>query len=488
MFEKIFQNNISKRTKDKYLAKRILVMVLNRIISPIAKYRIQEWFSSSDLVNSIDLPLEELDEQKIYRSMDFLDRYIDDVQEDVAKSLLLMEKINFDMLYLDFTNQESYSTNEDSELLKKGHNKRKRYDLRQVNISLNCDAHSGIPFFYTSYPGNMNDPTFIKQYAPQLRDRLKAIAWEKRSTLIIDRGMNGDENFKLLRKEQFDYIGGLIEDDFPRFFSIPKRQLRKVFTRCNQTGKKQKIRFTSQKAEIYGTEHLVITAYSKEPNEDKIEKLDRQIEAYLSICNSKLNEFKKDISQNTFESRVNNVKQIKKDLKKLGKKLYPLFDISIKSYRFELTWTITKNEEAYEKQKDNFGKHVIFTNRTELEPKEVLKYFYQKDKVEKNFQILKSNAYNYKHIIVGPMFHKRDDRIESHVSTCMLALQHYQIIDHRLKKKEMSITTQQALAELKKITCYYTKLENNPHPIRHINILTEIQKEILEALEVDIFN
>lgn len=488
MFEKIFQNNISKRTKDKYLHSRILIMVLNRIIFPVPKCHIQEWFMTSDFVNYFDLPLEELDEHKIYRSMDLLDRYINDVQEDVAKSILIMEKINFDMLYLDFTNQETYSKNEDSEILKKGYNKRKRFDLRQVNISLNCDAHSGIPFFYTSYPGNMNDPTFIKQYAPTLRQHLKSVGWEKRTTLIIDRGINGDHNFKMLRHNEFDYIGGLKEDDFPQFFNIPKRQLRNRYTKYNQQGNKNIIHYHSQKENIYGTEHLVITAYSNEPDQKKIEKIKENLQAYESVCIKKLEEWKKDIAQKTFESKINNVEKIKKELKKINKKLFLLLDFQITSYRFELKWKIKKKQDEYEKYLDQMNKYVIFTNRQNLTPKQVMDYFYQKDKIEKNFQILKSNAYNYKHIILGPMFHKRDDRIESHVATCMLALQLYQIIDYRLKKKEISLTTQQALAELRKITCYYTKLENNPLPIRHINPLTESQKEILQALEINIFN
>ena len=75
MFERIFQNNISKRTKDKYLHRRLLVMILNRIICPVPKYLIPEWYIKSDFVNYFDLPLSELEEQKIYRSMDLLDRY-----------------------------------------------------------------------------------------------------------------------------------------------------------------------------------------------------------------------------------------------------------------------------------------------------------------------------------------------------------------------------------------------------------------------------
>lgn len=488
MYEKIFQNNISKRTKDKYMHRRILIMVLNRIIFPVPKYHIQDWYTTSDFVNYLDLPLEELEEQKIYRSMDLLDRYNIEVQEDVCRSVLLQEKLSFDTLYLDFTNQETYSKNDESELLKKGHNKRKRYDLKQVNISLNCDAKSGIPFFHKSYSGNINDPTFIKEYAPELRTHLEKLDWKGKSTLIIDRGINGYKNFELLRENKFDYIGGLIEDDFPQYFSIPKSHLRKRYTKNRKKKTQLVVKYSYQTDHIYGANHLIITAYTKEKDESKVEELEKSMDNYKQKSIQKLNELKQDIAERTIHSHWNNEVKIRGQLKKINRKLYPLFSFEIKSYRFNLTWSIKRNDEKYEDYVDNLGKYVIFTNRLDLKPTEVMDYFYNKDKIEKNFQILKSNAYNYKHIILGPVFHKRDDRIESHNFSCILALQLYQVIDYRLKKKGLDISTQQALSELRKITCYYTKLEDNPFPMRHINPLSDLQKGILEALEVDILN
>ena len=486
MLERIFQNNISKRVKDKYLHRRILIMILNRIIHPVPKCHIANWYETSDFVNYMNIPLEELEEHKIYRSMDLLDRYCTDVQEDVARALLV-EKLSLETLYLDFTNQETYSKNKESKLLKHGYNKRKRYDLRQINISLNCDAASGIPFLHKIYPGNVNDPTFIKEYVPELRDHLNRLDWVSKSTLIIDRGMNGHDNFVMLRQNKFDYIGALIEDDFPQFFSISKSKLRKKHTRNRKMKTELIIKYSSQIAKIYGEDHLIITAYTDKQDDKRIDELDESLEVFRKKCTMKLKKYRKDIEENTIYSRINNVELIKKKLKKINRKLYALFDVEIKSYRFQLTWNINLNQEKYDEHVDNLRKFVLFTNRLDLEPKEVIDYYHEKDKIEKNFQILKSNAYNYKHIVLGPMFHKNDERLESHTFTCILALQLYQVIAYRLKKKQVDITTQQALAELKRITCYYTHLEDNPFPIRHINPLTQTQIEILEALEVDIF-
>ena len=198
----IFQHHIKKRIDDEYLAMRIVMMVINRLVWPCAKYSIEKWYSKCDLSNSSGLTAHDLESQKIYRAMDKLDEYSGQIEVALCKVISAQEDISFETLYLDFTNQESYSRNHDSVLLDYGHNKRGRDELYQVNISLCCDAESGIPFFHKSYPGNHNDKQFIHGYAQELRERLNAIGWSGRNLLIIDRGINGKDNFDLLLKNK----------------------------------------------------------------------------------------------------------------------------------------------------------------------------------------------------------------------------------------------------------------------------------------------
>ena len=138
--------------------------------------------------------------------MDKLDEFSNDIETALCKVISAQEGITFKRIYLDFTNQESYSRNHDSELLDYGHNKRGKDDLYQVNISLCCEVDSGIPLFHKSYPGNYNDKQFIKEYAGELRSRLDKIGWTDRTLLIVDRGINGKDNFELLFNNRFDYL------------------------------------------------------------------------------------------------------------------------------------------------------------------------------------------------------------------------------------------------------------------------------------------
>lgn len=483
----IFLHNLKKRGVDQYFASRIVMMIINRLVWPCAKYSIQKWYSKSDLCNSSGMPINELESQKIYRAMDKLDESSKDIETALCKVISAQENVSFKTMYLDFTNQESYSRNHDSELLNCGHNKRGKDELYQINLSLCCDADSGIPFFHRVYPGNFNDKQFIKIYAQELRERLESTGWKERNTLIIDRGINGKDNFDLLLEYKFDYVGGLIEREFPEYFDIQKSNLRKRYSRKRETKPSLHIQYTSKVDKVYGREHRVVIFYNKENYDDKLEQLEGDLKRYQNECEQQLQEFKKDISENTFQSHWNNVDKIKNKLKELNKKLFPLLKFTIKSYRFELTWRIKRDEKAYNLYIDKFGKHVLFTNKLDLSAKEVLDLFFNKDKIEKNFQFLKANAYTNRFIVLGPMLHSKDERISSHVYTCIMALQLYQILRNRLSRANIDLSVQQALEELEDIYCYYTKIAGKDEAIRHINSLTDIQKKILKSLQINIF-
>ncbi len=486
--QQIFQHQIKKKTEDPFLAMRIVIMIINRLVRPCAKYSIEKWYSKSDLCNTSNMPTSELQSQKVYRAMDKLDKHSVDIETALCKIISAQEGISFKTLYLDFTNQESYSRNHDSELFDYGHNKRGKDDLYQINISLCCDAESGIPFFHKSYQGNYNDKQFIHKYAQELRERLNAVGWKGRNLLIIDRGINGKDNFNLLLSHQFDYIGGLIEREFPKYFEIPKSSLNKRFSHKREAKLPLKIKYLSCIDEIYGTKHKVIIFYNQENYEDKVERLKVDISKYKAICTEKLLEFKQEIQGKTFQSYWNNIEKITKQLKEIDKNLFPLLKFKIKSYRFELSWTIRRNEKEINQYIDKFGKHVLFTNKLDLNDREILELFFNKDKIEKNFQFLKSNAYTNRFIVLGPMLHSKDERITSHVYTCVMALQIYQILRNRLQKSKLEFTTQEALEELEEITCYYTKIVGKEEAIRHINPLDETQKKILKAMQISIFD
>jgi len=484
----IFNHHLKKRINDPYLSQRVLLMVLNRLIWPCAKYSLKKWYGKSDLMNILEIPHEELSSQKIYRTMDILDRNSSEVEIALCKVISAQENLSFKILYLDFTNQETYCRNHDSDILAYGHNKRGHNNLHQVNISLCCDAETGVPFFHKTYSGNLNDKQFIKTYAKELRERLKKAGYNGRNTLVVDRGINGKKNFEILIGNHFDYIGGLIESEFPEYFKIKKSYLRHTYAHKRKFKEPLHILYTSKKVNIYNRQHKIIIFYNKEKLGNKIQELEKNLERYKKNCETQLEKFKEEIKKNTFKSKWNNIEKIKKHLKNMNKKLFPILNFKIKSYRFDLTWEISENKYNKKQITENFGKYVIFTNLLHLKDRDILDRFFDKDKIEKNFQFLKANSYTNRAIVLGPMLHSKDERIESHVYTCIMALQLYQVLRNRLYISEQELTTQQAFEELEDITSYYTKIAGKKELVKHINPLNDCQKKLLKSLNLEIFN
>lgn len=482
----ILTNNLKKRIKDDFLPLRVALMVINRVIHPCAKYSLEKWYQKSDLSYNLDLPVEELASQKIYRSMDVLDRYSKEIEIALCKVISAQENISFKTLYLDFTNQETFSRNHESDILRYGLNKRRRKDLYQINISLCCDVESGIPFFHKIYPGNWNDKQFIKSYVPELRNKLKQVGHVGRNLLVIDRGINGQENFNLLNDNGFDYVGGLLEQFFPQHFEIKKSSLRNSFSKKRKNKKSLNVAYTSIDEEIYGRKHRVVVCFNPENLQDKSEEVNRNILRHKYFCESELEKFKIEIAENTFQSRWNDIKKIQDHLNKKSKNLHKFLDLELKSYRFELKWDLKINEDKIKEHLANAGKFVLFTNRMDLSPRKILELYHDKDKIEKNFQFLKANAYTNRKIVLGPMLHSKDKRIESHVYTCIMALQVYQIIRNRLANTNIELSTQEVLNELSEISCYYTKIAGKEEAIRHINDLSDFQKNLLKSINVQI--
>jgi transposase len=482
----ILTNHLKKRTKDDFLPMRVVLMVINRIIQPCAKYSIEKWYQKSDLSYTLDIPTKELASHKIYRSMDILDRNSENIEIALCKVISAQENISFKTLYLDFTNQETFSRNHKSDILKNGLNKRGRKELYQVNISLCCDADSGIPLFHKVYPGNWNDKQFIKSYVLELRNNLRRTGYLGRNLLITDRGINGQDNFNLLNDQEFDYVGGLLEQFSPKYFAINKSSLRSNYSKKRKNKKSLTITYISMDEEIYGRPHRIVICFNPENCQDQSEEANRSIQRHKYFCENELEKFKDEITENTFQSRWNNVKKIQDYLGKKAKKWHKFIDLEINLHRFELTWDLKINEEKVKEHLANAGKFVLFTNRMDLEPREIIRLYHEKDKIEKNFQFLKANAYTNRQIVLGPMLHSKDKRIESHVYTCIIALQLYQIIRSRLSNTNIEMSTQEVLEELADISCYYTKIAGKEEAIRHLNDLTNPQKQILRALNIQI--
>ncbi|MCX8027533.1 MAG: hypothetical protein N3A62_06740 [Thermodesulfovibrionales bacterium] len=120
-----------------------------------------------------------------------------------------------------------------------------------------------------------------------------------------------------------------------------------------------------------------------------------------------------------------------------------------------------------------YGYSVIYHN-TEMDAKEVVRTYYEKDIIEKAFREIKSS------IELHPIREYRMEHIKAHVKICYIAYAMLIYVKQRLK--DLNISPIEALEQLQ--SCYIVNLISTKHDLDWTKTVTlkNQQKAILKAL------
>jgi transposase len=139
--------------------------------------------------------------------------------------------LKLDCLLYDTTNFFTFiaSDNKHCELPKRGRNKQKRYDLRQIGMALMVSKKDQFPLFHKTYQGNMNDSKLFKDIFSDLISRIRSINSKVEDvTLIFDKGNNSKANFKMIDEENnLHYVGGPVSSHFKELIKEAHSNFRK---------------------------------------------------------------------------------------------------------------------------------------------------------------------------------------------------------------------------------------------------------------------
>lgn len=207
----------------------LLLAAIGRACMPTSKQGWWGWARTTSLEYLLKLSLNKLDSQHFWDMMDTIPvESIEKIEDELLKKVFELYAPEVNSLFYDTTNFFTYinTTNERCSIARRGKNKQKRGDLRQVGLALVVTQEDKIPLFHLSYQGNMNDSKVFNQVVDKLKNRMDSLKLSKEEhTIVFDRGNNSKKNMALL-KGHFHYVGALtphhhqlLVDDALRYFS-----------------------------------------------------------------------------------------------------------------------------------------------------------------------------------------------------------------------------------------------------------------------------
>jgi IS4 transposase len=357
----------------------LFAMVANRALAPSSKLAIEQWAADDVFLGT----QEALQVQHFYRAMDFLLQHAQDIQREVFWSTASLLNLSVDLIFFDTTNTY-FELDEpgSSDLKAYGKSKEKRDDLPLVTIGL-AVTREGIPVKCWILPGNQHDAKTVDQIQKDLN------AWNiGRVVWVMDRGMAGEENRRILQRAGGQYILG--------------EKLRGVH--LNEAALSRPGRFKVVKDNLHVKEVFVgegtgrrryVIAYN--PEQAQVDRINREKTLDRLRCELEvLNSPKRKGSKAQCNVLLN---------KSMGRYVKEL-----KNGKLKIDHAKVKQEERLD------GKYLLSTSDQHLRADDIALGYKQLLEVERSFRTLKGT------LCLRPIYHSKDDRIRSHVLLCWLAL------------------------------------------------------------------
>ena len=367
----------------------IFAMVANRALAPSSKLATEEWVRQ-DVVLGNDEPIRV---QHLYRAMDFLLEHEEAIQREVFFATADLLNLEVDLLFFDTTTSYFELDEEDDEegLRHYGLSKDKRVDLPQVVIGL-AVTKEGIPVRSWVFPGNTADTTTVNQVQQDL------VGWRLgRCVWVMDRGMTSEKNRIILRRAGGHYILG------EKLRSNEKTNQAAL----SQPGRYRMVKDNLRLKEVYvgeGThQRRYVVVYN--PEQAKRDRHTRQnILARLEQEIAALGDLKGKQHTKAVCTLVTHLV--------LGRYLRQL-----KGGGLRVNHTKVRAEERLD------GKYLLSSSDESLTAEEIALGYKQLLEVERAFRSLKQT------LELRPMYHRKDERIRTHVTLCWLALLLIRIIE-----------------------------------------------------------
>ena len=393
-----------------------LTQIVARAVHPGSELATAKWIKGRSAVCTLSgYPVEMISKDRLYRSALRLYGKKDELESHLSERTSELFELEDKIIIYDLSNTYMEGAYRHSKIAKFGRSKEKRNDCKLIVLALVINSE-GFPKHYSLFEGNMSDSKSLIHIVKSLNRKVVG-SNEHRQTVVVDAGIATEENLKLLRNENYDYI------------CVSRKKL---------TGY----------SPLEGAKPITIKDKLDQPIEllsvspaNKAEDPDR----YLWV-RSQMKAVKEDGMEQQFSSRFEQqldgireslfkkggVKGVDKVNRRIGRaqQKYP----SVQSkYTIEL---ICENNIAtnltWTKKEDSKIKTGSYFLRTTLDEKkeEILWQIYNTIReVEYTISVLKSD------LELRPIFHKNDTSLLAHLHLGILAYWLVVTIRHQLKSK-----------------------------------------------------
>jgi len=456
-----------------------LILVVARLLEPASElYTAEQWYPKTALPELLGVPVERVDDNRLYRTLDELLPHKNALQDHLRRRLGSLFGLEYEILLYDVSSTY-FEGAADFPLAQRGYSRDQRGDCKQVCIGL-VVSRCGMPLGYEVFAGNTADVSTVEQIVTHMEQRYGAA----QRVWVMDRGMVSEKNLEFLRQSGRRYLVGtpkallkkyeqeLLSDDWhkiregievkllpvpaaeddeadesaPRDPAAPPQQ--ELFLLCRSQDRVQKDEAIVRRFEQRIEERLQAMAARCRKQRRDVQKVEREVGRMLG--------------QNTRAARLFEVKVERRD-----------------DGAAQLTWKKVAGVRDWTTL--SAGCYLLRTNVLDWSDEELWKTYMQLTEAESAFRIHKSD------LSLRPIWHQKEERVLAHILVCFLAYVLWKTLEQLCRQAGLGDEPRRVLDELAEVRVVDVVLptrEGIDIRQRCISRPTEHQQILLERLKL----
>lgn len=395
---------------SEYQVNTMLISLICKMVHPSSELEAERWLKENTaLCELYNLEVDDINRHDLYRANNRYLKHKEEIEEFLYdRTFDLFSKTDRIIIY-DLTNLYFEGRMNSSKKAKYGRCKSKRNDCKLIGISMVVDIY-GFVRHCDLHPGNVSEPKTLSGIIDRIENKLSS---ENKPIVVIDAGISTEANLQLLRERGYDYI------------SVSRQRLKEYQAIDEQPyvikdKKGNKIELKKIAVEGKPDCYLHVKSDQKSKKEESIDgKLTQRFEErleYLKEGLAKPRRLKKIIK---VHEHIGRLKQQYSSIAKLYQISYTEDKKADKV--LDIEWRREKKKES------KHGVYFLRYSRPQLNEPQIWNIYNCIREVESTFRCLKND------LDIRPIFHQKDEHIESHIWVGIIGYQIVNIIRQRLK-------------------------------------------------------
>ncbi|HZJ07165.1 MAG TPA: IS1634 family transposase [Nocardioidaceae bacterium] len=459
----------------------IALATANRIVAPCSKLAFADWWATTAGPRWTRLRSGALDHRMFWKAMDRLDETaLAKVETELGRRIVTEFDLDLSGLVLDMTNFATYidSTNPKAPIAQRGKAKQKRLDLRLVGLALVVTRDGGIPLLSHAYPGDRPDVTQFTTVIDQVVSRYRDLAEGVESlTMVYDAGQNSAANHELVEETGIGFVGSLPPSDHTDLLAVPTSRHRPVDAEAYPG-----LTCVDTHVTALGVRRRAVLTHSPTLHAAQSRGLDQTLakaRRRLAELQARLARGKTRREAAAVEAEIASITKPRWVREVITTTLTGEDPADLR-----LTWrTDTRARQRLENR--IFGKRILFTNRDQWTPAEVVAAYRSQNEVESSFRQMKDP-----HVVsFGPMHHWTDSKIRVHVFYCVLALTIAHLMRREAETAGLHLSVRDLLATLagieETVLLYHDGGKGRPRARRMLTDTTPVQDRLADLFGIN---